>query len=133
MPGPLTLVYPQWIPGEHGPTGPIDNFAGITFTANGQTLPWQRDDVNMFSFHLTIPAGVTTLAAKVDFLATAAPSGFSAGASTNANLCVVSWNEVILYPAGAEASQVTFEPSITVPGRLEIRYCTERCVNLLEM
>ena len=114
-PGPLTLVYPQWIPGEHGPTGPIDNFTGITFTANGQTLPWQRDDVNMFAFHLTIPAGVTTLGAKVDFLATAAPSGFSAGASTNANLCVVNWNEVILYPAGAEASQVSFEPSITVP------------------
>ena len=22
-PGPLTLLYPEWIPGEHGPTGPI--------------------------------------------------------------------------------------------------------------
>ena len=26
-PGPLTLVYPKWIPGEHGPTGPITDLA----------------------------------------------------------------------------------------------------------
>ncbi|MGA8028714.1 MAG: hypothetical protein WB992_16335 [Bryobacteraceae bacterium] len=114
-PGPLTLVYPQWIPGEHGPTGPIDNFAGIVFMANGQALPWQRDDISMFSFHLNVPQGVTTLEARVDFLATAAPTGFSAGASTSANLAVVSWNEVVLYPAGASAAEVEFEPSIKVP------------------
>ncbi len=115
QPGPLTLVYPEWIPGEHSPSGPIDNFTGITFVANGQTLAWQRDDVNMFTFHLTVPPGVRTLEAKVDFLATAAASGFSAGASTNANLCVASWNEVVLYPAGLNAADVTFEPSVTLP------------------
>lgn len=114
-PGPLTLVYPQWIPGEHGPTGPIDNFTGITFTANGQSLAWQRDPVNMFAFHLQIPTHVSTLEANVDFLATAAPSGFSAGASTNANLAVLSWNEFALYPAGMAAADVSFEPSVKLP------------------
>ncbi len=114
-PGPLTLVYPQWIPGEHSPTGPIDNLAGLVFSANGETLAWQRDDVKMFEFHLNVPAGVRTLNVKVDFLATAAASGFSAGASTSANLCVANWNEVVLYPAGAAASNVTFEPSLTLP------------------
>jgi predicted metalloprotease with PDZ domain len=114
-PGPLTLACPQWIPGEHGPTGPIDNIAGIVLTANGQTLPWRRDDVNMFQFHLTVPAGVHTIDAKIDFLATAAPSGFSAGASTSANLAVVSWNEVALYPAGLPSSAVHFTPSLTLP------------------
>jgi len=114
-PGPLTLVYPQWIPGEHGPTGPIDNAAGLIFTANGQTLAWQRDDVNMFAFHLTVPAGATTLDAKIDFLATAAPTGFSAGASTSPNLAIVSWNELVLYPAGKSAAEVEFQPSIKVP------------------
>jgi predicted metalloprotease with PDZ domain len=115
QPGPLTLDYPQWIPGEHTPTGPIDNFAGIVFSANHQVLAWRRDDVNMFAFHLTIPEGVRTLDAKVDFLATAAPSGFSAGASTGPNLAVVSWNEVALYPHGASSSQVIFEPSLKLP------------------
>ncbi len=115
QPGPVTLEYPKWIPGEHGPTGPIDNLAGIVFSANGRTLAWQRDDVNMFTFRVNVPSGVSTLDAKVDFLATAAPSGFSAGASTSANLCVVNWNEILLYPAGAAASEITVEPALTVP------------------
>lgn len=114
-PGPLTLVYPEWIPGEHSPTGPIDNFAGLVLTANGQTIPWQRDDVNMFAFHLTVPPGVTSLEASVDFLATAPASGFSAGASTSPNLAVVSWNEVALYPAGTPAAEVKFATSVKVP------------------
>lgn len=115
QPGPLTLMFPEWIPGEHGPTGPIDNFTGLNLAANGQNIPWQRDDVNMFAFHLTVPAGVDTLNVKTDFLATAAPTGFSAGASTSANLCVVSWNELVLYPANTPAAQVTFEASIRIP------------------
>ncbi len=115
QPGELTLVYPQWIPGEHGPTGPIDNFAGLNFSAGGVTIPWQRDDVNMFSFHLTVPGGATSLDVQVDFLATAAASGFSSGASTGPNLAVVSWNEVALYPAATSAADVEFEPSIKMP------------------
>jgi len=69
----------------------------------------------MFAFHLTVPSGVTTLDAKVDFLATAAPTGFSAGASTSANLAMMSWNEVVLYPEGMPASEVTFVPAIKIP------------------
>jgi predicted metalloprotease with PDZ domain len=115
QPGPLTLEYPQWIPGEHSPTGPIDNFAGLVISANGETLPWQRDDVNMFAFHLTVPEGAGKLEAKVDFLATAPASGLSAGASTGPNLAIVSWNEVTLYPAGTPPSQILFEPSIELP------------------
>jgi predicted metalloprotease with PDZ domain len=114
-PGPLTLVYPEWIPGEHGPTGPVDNFTGLTFTAGGATLPWRRDDVNMYAFHLDVPAGVTTITARAEFLATAAPTGFSAGASTSANLAIVSWNEFVLYPAGAAAVHVLIQPSIKLP------------------
>jgi predicted metalloprotease with PDZ domain len=115
QPGPVTLEYAQWIPGEHAPSGPIDNFAGIIFTANGKTIPWERDDVNMFAFRLKIPAGVTEVEASVDFLATAAPSGFSAGASTSPNLAVVAWNEVALYPAGTPSGEITFAPSIKLP------------------
>ena len=115
QPGPVTLEYAQWIPGEQAPSGPIDNFAGIIFTANGKTIPWERDDVNMFAFRLNIPAGVTEVEASVDFLATAAPSGFSAGASTSPNLAVVAWNEVALYPAGTPSGEITFAPSIKLP------------------
>ncbi len=114
-PGPLTLLYPKWIPGEHGPTGPIDDLAGIVITANGQQLSWVRDDVNMFAFHVTVPGGVSTLEVKLDFLATAAASGFSAGASTSANLAMVSWNEVVLYPAGISPSVIEVQPAAKLP------------------
>jgi len=114
-PGSLTLAYPEWIPGEHGPTGPIGNFTGLAFTANGQSLPWKRDDINMYAFRLNIPAGATSLHVKADFLATAAPTGFSAGAATNANLAIVNWNELLLYPAGRAAAHVILQPSLKLP------------------
>src|ERR1700722_5623490 len=49
-PGPLTLYYPEWIPGEHMPDGPIMNVAGLTFSAGGQTIPWRRDLGDLFAF-----------------------------------------------------------------------------------
>jgi len=58
-PGPTSLLYPKWIPGEHGPTGPIEDLAGIKITANGKPLPWHRDDVNIYEFHIDVPPGVT--------------------------------------------------------------------------
>src|SRR6266853_105898 len=67
-PGPLTLVYPEWIPGEHGPTGPIVNLAGLKFTAGGKTISWRRDDVDMYAFHLEVPPGAKELEAALDFL-----------------------------------------------------------------
>jgi predicted metalloprotease with PDZ domain len=113
--GPLTLVYPKWIPGEHGPTGPIENFAGFFITANGKPVKWERDKVDMFAFHIVVPDGVTKLEIKMDFLASAAQSGFSAGGSTSANLAMLSWNTVVVYPDGADASAVMLTPSVTVP------------------
>ncbi|MGH9588258.1 MAG: M61 family metallopeptidase [Acidobacteriaceae bacterium] len=114
-PGPMTLLYPKWIPGEHEPDGPISDLAGLVFTANGQQIPWVRDDVNMFVFHITVPQGVSMLDVKLDFLATAPASGFSAGASTSANLALLSWNTVVLYPAGAPPSNVDVQASVKLP------------------
>ncbi|HEY1498811.1 MAG TPA: M61 family peptidase [Acidobacteriaceae bacterium] len=115
-PGPLSLLYPKWIPGEHMPSGPIDNLAGLFITANGQPLAWTRDDLNMYEIHLTVPAGATQLDVKDDFLATAAASGFSAGASTSASLAVLSWNELVLYPAGHKnAADISVQPSVVLP------------------
>src|ERR1700709_1535189 len=56
--GALTLTTPKWIPGNHRPTGPVDDITGVVFTANGQTLKWRRDDVDLYEFHLTVPKGV---------------------------------------------------------------------------
>ncbi|MDE1154805.1 MAG: M61 family peptidase [Acidobacteriaceae bacterium] len=115
-PGELTLVYPKWIPGEHSPSGPIDQSTGLVMTTDtGLRVKWERDDVNMFAYHLTVPAGATSLTVKMEFLATAAAQGFSAGASTSANLALLSWNSVLLYPAGAKAADVQFVPTLRIP------------------
>src|SRR5579872_4245896 len=62
-PGPMALLYPKWIPGEHAPDGPIADLVGLRLTANGKPVSWRRDDVDMFMFHLEVPGGVTTLEA----------------------------------------------------------------------
>ena len=117
-PGELTLVYPKWIPGEHAPDGPIDNQAGLVFTCGGPEgtrVDWRRDRLEMFAYHLTIPAGCTTLTIRQDFLATAPATGFSAGASTSDNLALLSWNTTVMYPDGMNAADVKVTPSLKVP------------------
>jgi predicted metalloprotease with PDZ domain len=113
--GPLTLYYPEWIPGEHMPDGPIIEVAGMKFAGNNQVIPWRRDLVEMFSIHLDVPAGVTTLDADLDFLLAAPAVGFSGGASATASLDVLSWNQVLLYPQGSPAKDIPFVASLKLP------------------
>src|SRR5215469_3007619 len=71
QPGPLVLYYPQWIPGEHSPGGPIINVAGLKLMAGGKELSWRRDLVDMFALHIDIPQGTNWLEADFDFLLSA--------------------------------------------------------------
>jgi len=115
QPGPLVLSYPEWIPGEHEPSGPIIDMAGLKFMANGKALPWRRDLIDMFGLHLDIPQGAKSLDIDFDFLLSASASGYSAGASATAFLNVVSWNQLVLYPKGQNAAGLTFLPSLRLP------------------
>jgi predicted metalloprotease with PDZ domain len=115
QPGPLVLYYPEWIPGEHMPSGPIVNVAGLRFTVGGKMIPWRRDLLDMFAFHLDIPQGANSLDVDLDFLLSAASSGFSAGSSATAFLNILSWNQVLVYPAGYPAAKLTFVPSLRLP------------------
>ena len=114
-PGPLTLMYPKWIPGEHGPTGPITDLAGLKFSAAGKPIAWRRDDVEMYAFHIDVPAGATTIDVSLDFLLPASVSGFSSAASTTGRLAVLSWNQVLLYPRGWGSDQLTYAASLRLP------------------
>jgi predicted metalloprotease with PDZ domain len=120
QPGPMTLVYPEWIPGEHGPTGPIINQTGfIITTPSGDPIKWERDSVDMYSYHITVPAGVTQLNIKMDFIA-AQGAQFTAGGSTSANLALLSWNTVLVYPARSSAADIMVTPSIDIPEKWKI-------------
>src|ERR1700730_7450334 len=69
--GVLTLYYPKWIPGEHGPTGPVQDLAGLKFVANGKTLTWRRDLQDGWTFHVDVPAGANSVEASLDFISPA--------------------------------------------------------------
>lgn len=114
-PGPLTLYYPAWLPGEHGPTGPIVNLSGLKFTAAGQTLRWRRDPVDMYAFQLDVPPGANAVEVSMEFLAPTFAGGFTSGSSTTSHLFLFSWNWLLLYPKVAHTDDLKFDASLKLP------------------
>lgn len=113
--GPLTLLYPKYIPGEHGPTGPVANVAGLHFTANGKDISWRRDLGDMYTYHLDIPNGVNTLRVDFDFLSPTGAGDFTAGVSVTPSIAALNWNQVLFYPADHNSDALTYEPSLKIP------------------
>ena len=113
-PGPLTLVYPEWIPGNHRPAGPIANVTGIKMEANGQTLAWQRDPIDMYAFHVDVPSGASELKVSFDTITNDGSAGASGPAATT-NVLDLNWNQVVLYPLGASSDAVQVEALVTPP------------------
>src|SRR5579884_4107948 len=109
-PGPFTFVYPKWIPGEHGPTGPLANISQIHVTANGHTLAWQRDVVDMYAFHVDVPQGVDDI--NVDFTVITNARGDS---MSSKNVAVINWNRDLFYQAGINSHDYYVKPSIMLP------------------
>ena len=104
--GPVTFITPQWIPGNHAPNGPVAHLTGIVFTANGQTLAWRRDDVNLYEFHLDIPSGVTTVHAHLDAIV---------ADRVSKHIACLEWERLMLYPARVPVKEIAIQPSVTVP------------------
>jgi predicted metalloprotease with PDZ domain len=113
-PGLLTLVYPQWIPGNHRPSGPIANVTGIKMQAAGRTLAWQRDPVDMYAFHVDVPAGATELHVSMDTITNDGSAGATGPAATT-NVLDLNWNQVVLYPQDASSDAVQIQAAITLP------------------
>src|SRR5580700_9028199 len=113
--GPLTLVYPKWIPGEHSPVGPIVNLTGLLFRADGKEIEWRRDDEDMFAFHCEVPAGVSELEVSLDYVSPAGPSAGRENPSATAQLAILNWYTVLLYPQGAKSDDLTYTASLQVP------------------
>ena len=107
-PGPLTLFYPKWIPGEHSPTGPINDLVGLRLSAGGKTIPWRRDDVEMFAFHCDIPAGVSVL--DVTFDDASQPES-----TASAKLARIKWNRLLVYIQGMNSDAINVKASLKLP------------------
>ena len=113
-PGAMTLVFPKWIPGNHRPSGPISALTGIHMEAGGKPVLWQRDDVDMYAFHVTVPQAVRTIEVSLDAI-TSSDSAGGGGPAASTNLLDLNWNAVVLYPQGADSDAVEFVASVKLP------------------
>ena len=104
--GENSFTTPQWIPGNHRPTGPVEDITGVVFTADGKPLPWRRDDVDLYQFHVEVPKGVTTLHAHLDTIVNSRASD---------KLACLEWEKLLLYPANTPVKNITIQPSVKVP------------------
>ena len=112
-PGPMTLYYPQWVPGGHSPRNDIDKLAGLVITANGQTIPWKRDVVEVNAFHIDVPAGVTELNVAYKFLS---PVETKVGRMVmTPDMLNLQWLQMTMYPAGHFTRRIAVEPTVKLP------------------
>jgi predicted metalloprotease with PDZ domain len=113
-PGKLTLVYPKFIPGEHGPTGPITDLVGLKISAGGKPVAWHRQPAEMWAFDVDVPEGAGSLELTFDYVAS--PDAWT---TATAQLAIVNWWSVMLYPKIAEANDLLFAPSLKLPAGWE--------------
>lgn len=113
-PGELTLVFPKWIPGNHRPSGPIAALTGIRMEAAGHALGWRRDPVDIYAFHVTVPAGVSAIEVMLDAL-TSQDSAGGGGPAASSNILDLNWNAVLLYPQGTNSDDVQFQAAVQLP------------------
>ena len=112
-PGPITLFYPKWLPGSHSPGGPIDKLAGLVITAGGKRLSWRRDPVDVYAFHVEVPASVAALDLSFQFLSPV--STLEGRIMMTPDMLSLQWNTVALYPAGYFSRDIMVAPRVTLP------------------
>lgn len=111
--GDITLLYPKWLPGNHSPTGRVDAVAGLIITANGKRVEWVRDPVDVFAFHVDVPAGAKALDVEFQFLTSG--TGNEGRVVMTPEMLNLQWNAVALYPAGYFTRQIDVAASATLP------------------
>jgi predicted metalloprotease with PDZ domain len=113
--GPLTLLYPKWIPGAHTPSGPIVDVVNLAITAAGKQVAWRRDLVEMYAFHLDVPPGVSELDVSFDYTSSPNSSGRTSNSSATTELATLNCNDVLLYPEGPPSDALKYQASLTIP------------------
>ena len=117
-PGALTLLYPKWIPGWHGPSGNVTQLAGLDILHGGRSLAWMRDAVDTHAIHLVVPAGTSEL--TIEFQHLAPINGSGGRVSFNRNIVNLDWYSLLLYPAGHYLSALRARASLKLPAGFEV-------------
>ena len=111
--GNMVLLFPKWLPGDHSATGDLDKFASLVIRSGNARVPWTRDTVDVYAFHVPVPAGATSLDLDFQYLS---PTAENQGrvVMTPAMLSL-QWNNMLLYPAGYFSRDITVDASVTLP------------------
>jgi predicted metalloprotease with PDZ domain len=113
--GENSYEYPQWIQGDHRPNGPIDSVTGVFFKSGGKDLPWRRDLIDMYQFHVDVPKGVSSIDLAFDFLAVQGGFGSSTYHALSPNLVVLEVSSAVIYPAGEKVHDIPVVASLHMP------------------
>ena len=111
--GRFYLLYPQWLPGNHAPRGPIDDVANLVISANGQALGWRRDPVDVYAIEIDVPAGVEAIDLAFDYVSPVSPS--QGRVVMTREMLSLQWNLTAFYPAGYFTRRIMVAPSVVLP------------------
>lgn len=114
----LTLLHPKWLPGNHGPKGTIAELVDIRFYAGSQLLTWTRDPVDVFAFHVDVPAGAAEITAK--FIHTSPLRESEGRVTMTREMLNLQWEKMSLYPAGHYVRQIKVKPTVTFPAGWQV-------------
>ena len=113
--GPLTLEYPKWVPGDHSPTGPISSLSDLRVSAGGRDLPWRRDPVDMYAFHVEVPQGIRVLDVTLEFVGVSSGSGHTGERASSEFVAMLNLGQVLLYPLGTKSDELRYRASVRLP------------------
>jgi predicted metalloprotease with PDZ domain len=111
--GPMALLFPKWLPGKHGPRGEIEKLAGLQISANGKRIPWTRDAVDVFAFHIDVPSGAKQLDLQFQFISATRPD--QGRIVMTPNLMSLQFNSMSLYPAGYFVRRIPVQARVKYP------------------
>lgn len=111
--GKLTLLYPRWLPGTHGPYNDIGGLTGLMIQAGSQRVTWVRDVSDPYAFHVDVPAGVKELQLQFEYLSALSPG--QGRVNMSRAILGVQWNQLLLYPAGHFASGIKVQARLKLP------------------
>jgi len=109
----ITLLFPEWLPGNHAPRGPIAELVDLRFYADGAPVAWKRDPVDVYAFHIDLPPGSRQLTAR--FVHTSPLRSAEGRVTMTPQMLNLQWEKMSLYPAGYQVSRIRVRPEVTLP------------------
>lgn len=111
--GDVVLLLPEWLPGNHAPRGPVEKITGLVITVDGKPVSWLRDPVDVYAFHIDVPAGAKTIQASFQYVS--ATQGSQGRVVMTPELMNIQWETVSLYPAGYFVRNIPIAATVTYP------------------